>query len=94
MPGQLALDQCAIADQEEADLQVPRGDERPVDDAARGVITAHGVNGYTQNQLPADSYQLTALTPPLDRQRELGARSWQLEADSWKLLYASSTALT
>jgi hypothetical protein len=47
MARQLALDRRGVADENEPDLQVPRSDERTVDDAARGVVAAHGIYSYT-----------------------------------------------
>ena len=64
MPGQLPLDQLGVADQQEPDLKMPRRNERTVDDAARGVVAAHGVNGYAHSE--AISSQLSAISsePP------------------------------
>ena len=46
MARQLALDRRrAIADEQQADLQMTRGDERSVDDAAGPVVAAHRVDG-------------------------------------------------
>jgi hypothetical protein len=59
MPSQLPLDQLGVTDQQESDLQMPRRNERAVDDAARGVVAAHGVNGYTHSE--AISSQLSAI---------------------------------
>ena len=58
-----------VADEQQPDLKMPRGDERPVDDAAGRVVAAHRVDGdaQCQRQLSAVSYQ---------------ARSWQLGAGS------------
>jgi hypothetical protein len=57
MAVQLAGDGGARADQQQADLQVPRRDQRSVDNAAGPLVTAHRVNGNTQ-----DSCQLSALS--------------------------------
>jgi hypothetical protein len=50
MAGEFALDGSAIANQQEPDLKMPRGDERSVNDGAGSIIAAHGVDGDTQTQ--------------------------------------------
>ena len=58
---QFALDQRPVSGEQQADLEVPGGNERPVNDCPRAVIAAHGVDGYAQ--LEAGSYvSSTALT--------------------------------
>ena len=48
MTGELGLDRCGVADEQQADLQMPGGDERTVDDDGRPGIAAHGIDGYAQ----------------------------------------------
>jgi hypothetical protein len=50
MPGQLPLDQSGVANQQKPNLKMPRGNECPVNNAARGIIAAHGVNGYAHSE--------------------------------------------
>ena len=45
VPPQLGADDRGIARKQQADLQVPRGDERAVHDEGRTGIAAHGVDG-------------------------------------------------
>ena len=57
MPRELPLDQAPVPCQQETDLEMPGGDECPVDDRSGAVIATHGVDGYTHQ-----SYQLTAIS--------------------------------
>ena len=49
MARQLALDRAGVADEQQPDLQVTRGDERAVDDDRRARVAAHGVDGYAHH---------------------------------------------
>lgn len=51
MSREFPLDEPLISDEQESDLQMPCGDERPADDRAGAVIAAHGVDGDTQQRL-------------------------------------------
>ena len=55
MAGQLGLDGRGVPDEQEPDLEVPRRDERAIDDDGRPGIAAHGVDRDTHNQLTASS---------------------------------------
>jgi hypothetical protein len=52
MARQFAFDFSGIPDQEESDLQMPRRDERTIDDTPRTVVAPHRVDG--------DAHQSTA----------------------------------
>ena len=58
MPRQLAFDGTSCANQQQTDLKMTRGHQRPADDAGRGLVAAHRVNGDAQ--CAAASYQLPA----------------------------------
>ena len=45
MPAQLALEPAGRADERDAQIEVPRGRERAVDDVPRRVVAAHRVDG-------------------------------------------------
>ena len=62
MPRELALDASRVADEQQPDLQVPRGDERAVDDGGRRVVAAHGVDrdAHACCKLPALGSQLAS----------------------------------
>ena len=63
MPRELgARSRRAIADEQQADLQVPRRDERAVDDAAGAVIAAHRVDGDAHSVQVADRCERTVVT--------------------------------
>ena len=45
---EFSLDKGAVSREQQPDLQMPRGDECPIDDGAGAVIAAHGVDGDAQ----------------------------------------------
>ena len=65
MAGQLGLDRGGVADEQEPDLQVPRRDERAIDDDGRSGVTAHGVDRDIASVSESSCYELSAtLRPP------------------------------
>ena len=71
VPGQLRFDRGRVSDEQQPDLEVPRRDQRPIDDDGRPGVAAHGVdrNTHDSDQLPAPgvqpeagNYSSTALT--------------------------------
>src|SRR5205814_8936243 len=75
MPRELALDRRTGAHEHQTDLEMSRGDERTVNDAAGPVVAAHRVDGdaHQNYQLSAVSCQLSAA--PALRSRTLRADS-------------------
>ena len=49
---------AASPDEQQPDLEVPRRDERAIDDDGRPGVTAHGVDRDTHDQLPAVGFSL------------------------------------
>ena len=82
VPRQLSFDGTPCANQQQTDLKMTRGDQRPADDAGRGLVAAHRVNGDAHCQLPAASYQGHAVR----------TGNWTLKLETSR--YASLTALT
>src|SRR5262249_51829666 len=78
MARQLGLDRGGVADEQEADLQVPRRDERPVDDDRRARVAAHGVDrdSHVSCQLPVVNYRMPVA----------GSATWELATGHRKLI--------
>ena len=57
---QLALDRGGVADQQQPDLQVPRRDQRAIDDDGRPGVAAHGVDASHMRVSPAARLELVA----------------------------------
>ena len=73
VPRQLRFDRGAVSHEQQPDLEVPRRDQRAIDDDGRPGVAAHGVDRDTHKT--AGSCQLAAVSLCV-----LKAGSWKLEA--------------
>ena len=85
MPRQLALDRARVADEQQPDLQMTRGDQRPVDDAAGPVVAAHRVDGDAHRSATScqlAGLQLASVRPRTRRDVRASPSNWRLSTSS------------
>jgi hypothetical protein len=50
MPRQLLLNRCAAANEQQSALEMAGRHQCSVHDSARGIVAAHGINGYAHRR--------------------------------------------